>query len=82
MRTPTVKHRLYAHKGIMKWLGDHNYTMTQLSAETNIPYSTLKRKIYRLTEWRLDELIRLINVTGTTFEDLFEEELKERKISQ
>lgn len=79
MRRPTIKHRTYAHKGIMKWLGDNDYTMTRLADETNIPYSTLKRKVYRLTEWRFDELIRLINVTGKTFEELFEEEIEERK---
>ena len=79
MRPLTAKHRLYAHKGILKWLGENNYTMAQLSEETNIPYSTLKRKIYRLTEWRFDELIRLINVTGRTFEDLFAEEIAERR---
>jgi hypothetical protein len=49
--------------------------MKWLSAETNIPYSTLKRKIYRQTEWRTGEINRLLSVTGMTYEEIFREDI-------
>ena len=45
----------------MKWLSDM----------TNIPYSTLKRKIGNQTEWRSGEIDSVLLVTGKTYEELF-----------
>lgn len=49
--------------------------MKWLSTETNIPYSTLKRKMYRKNEWKKWEIDRLLSVTGKTYEELFREDI-------
>lgn len=48
--------------------------MKWLSNETNIPYSTLKRKIYNFTEWRSGEIDRVLAVTHKTYEELFKKD--------
>lgn len=49
----------------MKWLSD----------QTNIPYSTLKRKMYKHTEWRTGEINALLSVTGMKYEEIFREDI-------
>ena len=49
--------------------------MKWLSETTNIPYSTLKRKIYNHTEWRSGEIDRLLAVTQKTYEELFKKDI-------
>ena len=67
--------REYGYQRILQWLYDNHHTMKWLSDETNIPYSTLKRKIYRITEWRTGEINRLLSVTGMTYEEIFSEDI-------
>ena len=67
--------REYGYQAIFQWLYDNHHTMKWLSAQTNIPYSTLKRKIYRKTEWRTGEINRLLSVTGMTYEEIFREDI-------
>lgn len=67
--------REYGYQAIFQWLYDNHRTMKWLSVQTNIPYSTLKRKIYRKTEWRTGEINRLLSVTGMTYEEIFREDI-------
>lgn len=48
--------------------------MKWLSEQTNIPYSTLKRKIYRINDWKKWEIDQLLSVTGMTYEETFRED--------
>lgn len=66
--------RTYGYGKIFQWLEQNNHSMKWLSDETNIPYSTLKRKINRITEWRTGEINRLLAVTGMTYEEIFIED--------
>lgn len=50
--------------------------MKWLSEQTNIPYSTLKRKIYRINDWKKREIDQLLSVTGMTYEETFREDTK------
>ena len=63
--------REYGNQKILQWLYDNRRTMKWLSDETNIPYSTLKRKVGNRTEWRTSEIDRILFVTGKTYEELF-----------
>lgn len=67
--------REYGYQRIFQWLYDNHHTMKWLSAQTNIPYSTLKRKMYKHTEWRTGEIDRLLSVTGMTYEEIFREDI-------
>lgn len=64
----------YGNQKILQWLYDNHRTMKWLSNETNIPYSTLKRKIYNFTEWRSGEIDRVLAVTHKTYEELFKKD--------
>lgn len=68
--------REYGNQKILQWLHDHHRTMKWLSAETNIPYSTLKRKVSNRTEWRSTEIDRILFVTGKTYEELFRRDIR------
>lgn len=68
--------REYGYQRIQQWLYDNHHTMKWLSEQTNIPYSTLKRKIYRYNDWKKWEIDRLLSVTGMTYEETFREDTK------
>jgi len=67
--------RNYGNQKIFQWLHDNHHTMKWLSEVTNIPYSTLKRKLYYQTEWRTGEIEAVLTVTGKTYEELFRKDI-------
>ena len=62
----------YGYQAIFNWLYQNDHTIKWLSQVTQIPYSTLRRKLYRQTEWTTTEINKILLTTGKTYEEIFE----------
>jgi len=53
------------------WMAEHKMAGPALAAEIEMPYDTFKVKMTGKTEWKLSEILKIIDVTGLPFEKLF-----------
>lgn len=56
---------------IRSWMGAHLLTGVQFAEMIEMPYDTFKSKIAGKTDWKLDEVIKILDVTGCEFSELF-----------
>ena len=56
---------------IKGWLVSHRVTQGEFAQAIDVPYECVRNRLKGLTEWRLDEIKRVLAFTGETFEDLF-----------
>ncbi len=56
---------------IRGWMGANRVSVRKLSQMTSIPYGTLKSKIAGKVQWKLTDILKLMEATGLKFEELF-----------
>lgn len=54
------------------WMGANRVSGVKLAEMIGMPYATFKYKMSQKSEWTLPEIIAIIDVTGSKFEELFE----------
>lgn len=73
------KYERVIYKGLKKWLIENNYKLIDLQKylsgkEQRQIYTYTQRKLSGETDFKISEIIKLINLTGMTFEQLFMQE--------
>jgi len=53
------------------WMGANRVTGVELAEKIDMPYDTFKVKMADKSQWKLSEVIALMDATGMPFEELF-----------
>lgn len=53
------------------WMGANKVSGVAMAEKLGMSYETFKNKMSEKTEWKLSEIIAIINVTGCTFDEIF-----------
>ena len=53
------------------WMGSNKVSQRHMAELLDIPYETFKTKITGASQWKLSEVIKILDVTGRSFEEIF-----------
>lgn len=53
------------------WMGSNKVSQRRMAELLDIPYDTFKTKIAGASQWKLSEVIKILDVTGCSFEEIF-----------
>jgi len=53
------------------WMGSNKVTQRRMAELLEMPYETFKTKISGDSQWKLSEIIKILDVTGVSFEEIF-----------
>ncbi len=53
------------------WMGSNKVTQRRMAELLEMPYETFKTKISGDSQWKLSEVIKILDVTGVSFEEIF-----------
>jgi hypothetical protein len=53
------------------WMGANKVSGTEMARRIDMPYDTFKNKMAGTSQWKLSEVVTLIEVTKLPFEELF-----------
>lgn len=56
---------------IRAWMGANKVSGREMAERINMPYGTFRLKMEDRTQWKLSEIMTLLEVTGMKFDDLF-----------
>ena len=56
---------------IRAWMGANKVSGYELAEKIGMPYPTFRSKMGEISDWKLSEVRKLIEVTGLTFDELF-----------
>ncbi len=62
---------------IYAWLAANGKTVMWLSEQTGIPYTSLTDRMTNKVQFRVDDIDKILKVTGMTMDELREGEVKE-----
>ena len=54
------------------WMGANRISGVKMAEMIGMPYTTFKYKLSQKSEWTFSEIMAIIDVTGSKFEELFE----------
>ena len=53
------------------WMGSNRVSGPELAKMIGMPYDTFKVKMIGKTEWKLSEVLAILQATGCTFHEIF-----------
>lgn len=53
------------------WMGENKVSGVKLAEMIEMPYPTFKTKIAGKTDWSMPDILKILNVTGRKFEEIF-----------
>ena len=53
------------------WMGANRISAVKMAEKIGMPYDTFKYKMAEKSEWKLSEVITIMNVTGCKFDEIF-----------
>ena len=53
------------------WMGSNKVSHRRMAELLEMPYETFRAKIAGESQWKLSEVIRILDVTGCLFEEIF-----------
>ena len=53
------------------WMGANKVSGVKLAEMVGMSYNTFKLKMMGKTEWKLSEVVRILEVTGCSFDEIF-----------
>ena len=53
------------------WMGSNKVSGNDLAKMIEMPYETFRTKMSGQSQWKLSEVIAILNVTGCKFEEIF-----------
>ena len=53
------------------WMGANCVSGAKMADLIEMPYSTFKYKMSENSEWTLSEIVKILNVTGCRFDEIF-----------
>ena len=62
----------YTNYKLRGWMGANRVSGTEMADRIGLPYGTFRLKIEGKTEWKLSEVISIMQTTGCALEEIFE----------
>ncbi len=53
------------------WMGENRVSGVKLAEMIDMPYPTFKTKMAEKSDWSMPEIIKILQVTGCKFEEVF-----------
>lgn len=53
------------------WMGENRVSGAKFAEMIEMPYPTFKTKIVGKSDWNMPEIMRILRVTGRSFEEIF-----------
>ena len=53
------------------WMGANRVSGVEMAKRIGMPYDTFKNKMAEKTEWKLSEIVTILSVTGSNFDEIF-----------
>ena len=53
------------------WMGENKVSGVQLAEMIEMPYPTFKTKMAEKSDWSMPEILKILEVTGRRFEEIF-----------
>lgn len=53
------------------WMGANRFSSAKFAKMIDMPYETFKNKMAGKTEWKLSEVVRILEFTGCSFDEIF-----------